>query len=64
MRMMIDAELNKRYSIEGLLTWLEKIKIMVWPNGEKMTLRYPRNSAKSWMLFICVPKRWGGQVGD
>jgi transposase len=27
MRMMIDAELNKRYSVEGLLTELEKIKI-------------------------------------
>jgi hypothetical protein len=37
MRMMIDAELNKRYSVEGLLTELEKIKIMVLPNGEKMT---------------------------
>ncbi|MDF0590815.1 IS1634 family transposase, partial [Methanotrichaceae archaeon Mx] len=37
MRMMIDAELNKRYSVEGLLTELEKIKIMILPNGEKMT---------------------------
>ena len=37
MRMMIDAELNKRYSVEGLLTELEKIKIMVLPNGEKIT---------------------------
>ena len=35
MRMMIDAELNKRYSVEGLLTELEKIKIMVLPDGEK-----------------------------
>jgi transposase len=37
MRMMIDAELNKRYSVEGLLTELEKIKIMVLPDGEKVT---------------------------
>ena len=36
MRMMIDAELNKRYSVEGLLTELEKIKIMVLPDGEKI----------------------------
>ena len=35
-RMMIDAELNKRYSVEGLLTELEKIKIMVLPDGEKV----------------------------
>ena len=36
LRMMIDAELNKRYSVEGLLTELEKIKIMVLPDGEKV----------------------------
>ena len=33
MRLMIDAELNKRYSVEGLLTELEKIKIMILPDG-------------------------------
>jgi transposase len=37
MRMMIDAQLNKRYSVEGLLIELEKIKIMVLPDGEKVT---------------------------
>jgi transposase len=37
MRMMIDAQLNKRYSVEGLLTELEKIKMMVLPDGEKIT---------------------------
>jgi transposase len=37
MRMMIDAELNKRYSVEGLFTELEKIKIMVLPDGERIT---------------------------
>ncbi len=43
----IDAELNKRYAVEGLLTELEKIKIMVLPDGEKITAeitkRQPRN---------------------
>ena len=28
---------NKRYSVEGLLTELEKIKIMILPDGEKIT---------------------------
>jgi transposase len=37
MRLMIDAELNRRYSVEGLLTELEKIKIMILPDGEKIT---------------------------
>jgi hypothetical protein len=34
---MINAELNKRYCVEGLLTELEKIKIMILPDGEKIT---------------------------
>jgi hypothetical protein len=37
MRLMIDAGLNKRYSVEGLFTELEKIKIMILPDGEKVT---------------------------
>jgi len=37
MRLMIEAELNKKYSVEGLLTELEKIKIMILPDGEKIT---------------------------
>lgn len=37
MRMMIDAGLNKRYSVEGLFTELEKIKVMILPDGEKVT---------------------------
>ena len=36
MRMMSDAQLNKRYSVEGLLTELEKIKVMILPDGEKI----------------------------
>jgi hypothetical protein len=37
MRLMIEAEPNKKYSVEGLLTELEKIKIMILPDGEKIT---------------------------
>jgi transposase len=37
MRLMIDAELNKKYSVEGLITELEKIKIMALPDEEKVT---------------------------
>ena len=36
-RLMVNAELNKRYSVEGLLTELEKIKMMILPDGEKIT---------------------------
>jgi predicted transcriptional regulator len=36
-RLMVNAELNKRYSVEGLLTELEKIKIMILPDDEKIT---------------------------
>lgn len=35
-RMMSDAGLNKRYSVDGLLTELEKIKAMILPDGEKI----------------------------
>jgi hypothetical protein len=58
MRLMIDAGLNKRCSAEGLLTELEKTKIMILPDGEKE--RSLRGSAKSWMLFVCELKCWGG----
>lgn len=37
MRRMIDAGLNKKYSVEGLFTELEKIKTLVLPDGEKIT---------------------------
>jgi transposase len=37
MRMMIDAGLNKKYSVEGLFTELEKIKTLVLSDGEKIT---------------------------
>ena len=36
-RLMINAELNKRYFVEGLLNELEKIKIMILPDGENIT---------------------------
>jgi len=37
MRLMADADLHKRYSVEGLLTELEKIKVMILPDGQKIT---------------------------
>ena len=37
MRLMSNAELNKRYSVEGLFTELEKVKLMILPDGEKIT---------------------------
>jgi len=37
MRLMIEAGLNKKYSVEGMLTELEKIKMMILPDGEKIT---------------------------
>jgi transposase len=36
MRMMNEAGLSKRYSVEGLITELEKIKMMILPDGEKI----------------------------
>lgn len=29
--------------------------------GRRSQLRSQRNNTKSWMLFRCVPKWWGGQ---
>ena len=37
MKLMIDVQLNKKYFVEGLITELEKIKIMILPDGEKIT---------------------------
>jgi transposase len=37
MRLMIEAGLNKKYSVEGMLTELEKIKMMILPDGERIT---------------------------
>ncbi len=55
MRMMIDAELNKRYSVEGVLTELEKIKIMVLPNGEKIVTEITRKQREILeALHICA----------
>ena len=35
MRMMANAQLLKRYSVEGMLTELEKIKVMILPDGQR-----------------------------
>jgi transposase len=37
MRMMTMTGLSKRFSIEGLLTELEKIKVIILPDGKKIT---------------------------
>jgi transposase len=37
LKVMNDSGLNKKYSVEGVLTELEKIKIMILPNGERIT---------------------------
>jgi hypothetical protein len=36
MRLMMDAGLHKRYSVDGLITELEKIKLMILPDGQKI----------------------------
>ena len=37
MRLMVEAGLSKKFSVEGLLTELEKIKVMMLPDGQKIT---------------------------
>jgi transposase len=36
LRLLKESELNKKYSIEGLLTELEKLRLMVLPDGVKI----------------------------
>lgn len=36
-RLMIDGGLYERYSVERLITELEKIKVMVLPDGQEIT---------------------------
>lgn len=36
LRLLKESELNKKYSIEGLLTELEKLRLMVLPDGAKI----------------------------
>ena len=37
MKRMVDTGLSERFSIEGLLTELEKIKVLILPDGQKIT---------------------------
>jgi transposase len=37
MRLMVEAGLSKRFSVEGVLTELEKIKVLILPDGQKIT---------------------------
>lgn len=55
MKMMNDAKLNKKYSIEGLFTELEKIKILVLPNGEKITTEITKKQREIMdALHVCA----------
>jgi hypothetical protein len=42
MRLMADAQLLKRYSVDRLLTELETIKVMILPDGQKITTEITR----------------------
>lgn len=42
MNMMLKAGLGKRYSVEGLLLELEKIKVMILPDGQRITTEISR----------------------
>lgn len=48
MKMMNDAELSKRCSVEGLLTELEKTKVIVLPDGEKI---FTEATKKQWEIL-------------
>jgi transposase len=37
MKRMVETGLSKRFSVEGLLTELEKIKVLILPNGQRIT---------------------------
>ena len=40
--LMVEAGLSKRFSVEGLMTELEKIKILILPDGQKITTEISR----------------------
>jgi hypothetical protein len=61
MKMMIDAGLNKRYSVEGLFTELEKIKIMVLPDGEKITTEITKKQREILDALHMCAQKLGGQ---
>ena len=42
MNMMLKAGLGKRYSVDGLLLELEKIKVMILPDGQRITTEISR----------------------
>ena len=42
MNMMLNAGLGKRYSVEGLLLELENIKVMILPDGQRVTTEISR----------------------
>ncbi len=46
MRLMTDARLLRRYSVEGLITELEKIKVMILPDGQMITTEITKKQRK------------------
>ncbi len=55
MRMMNHTQLSKRYSVEGLITELEKIKVMILPDGQKITTEISKKQRKILdVLDICA----------
>ena len=37
MKRMVETGLSKRFSVEGVLTELEKIKVLILPDGQRIT---------------------------
>jgi transposase len=40
--LMVEAGLSKRFSVDGLMTELEKIKVLILPDGQKITTEVSR----------------------
>ena len=54
MRMMGDAQLLKRYSVEGMLMELEKIKVMILPDGQKITTEITKKQREILDALVCA----------
>lgn len=45
--MMADVELQKNYSVDGVLTELEKIKIMILPDDQRIVTETTKKAARN-----------------
>jgi transposase len=55
MKRMVDTGLSKRFSVEGLLTELEKIKILILPDGQRITTEVTKKQREIFdALNICA----------